>query len=106
MEDAADSLQAADNLAVLARLEPLLDDLGRRLGLRRMPLNTEFIRVAGAPQLFGISTRGCSTCSWSSASSVVHEGGDKLRVRRADVEKLDRFAIGPPQEFGRRRAPD
>jgi hypothetical protein len=33
MEDAADTLQAANNLAVLAKLEPLLDDLGRRLGL-------------------------------------------------------------------------
>jgi hypothetical protein len=33
MEDAADTLQAADNLAVLAKLEPLLDDLARRLGL-------------------------------------------------------------------------
>ena len=31
-EDAADTLtEAADNLAVLAKLEPLVDNLGRRL---------------------------------------------------------------------------
>jgi hypothetical protein len=33
MEDIADTLQAADNPAAPAKLEPLLDDLGRRLGL-------------------------------------------------------------------------
>jgi excisionase family DNA binding protein len=56
-------------------------------------MNTELIRVAEAARLLGISTREMlDLLVVDRVIPVVHEDGDKLRVRRDDVEKLDRFA--------------
>jgi hypothetical protein len=56
-------------------------------------MNTELVRVAEAVRLLGISTREMlDLLMVDRVIPVVHEDGDKLRVRRDDVEKLDRFA--------------
>ena len=56
-------------------------------------MNADLIRVAEAARLLGISTREMvDLLVVDRVIPVVHEDGDKLRVRRVDVEKLDRFA--------------
>jgi hypothetical protein len=56
-------------------------------------VSADLIRVAEAARLLGISTREMlDLLVVERIIPVVHEDGDKLRVRRGDVEKLDRFA--------------
>jgi hypothetical protein len=56
-------------------------------------MNADLIRVVEAARLLGISTREMlDLLVVDRVIPVVHEDGDRLRVRRVDVEKLDRIA--------------
>jgi excisionase family DNA binding protein len=56
-------------------------------------MSADLIRVAEAARLLGISTRHLlDLLVVDRIIPVVHADGDKLRVRRVDVEQLDRFA--------------
>jgi hypothetical protein len=56
-------------------------------------VSADLIRVAEAARLLGISTREMlDLLVVERIIPVVHEDGDKLSVRRVDVEKPDRFA--------------
>ena len=56
-------------------------------------MNADSSRVAEAARLLGIATRETlDLLVVDRVIPVVHEDGDKLRARRVDVDKLDRFA--------------
>ena len=56
-------------------------------------MNADSSRVAEAARLLGIATREMlDLLVVDRVIPVVHEDGDKLRARRVDVDKLDRFA--------------
>jgi hypothetical protein len=56
-------------------------------------VSADLIRVAEAARLLGSSIREMlDLLVVDRVIPVVHEDGDMLRVRRADVEKLDRCA--------------